>query len=154
MKIGVELLRVRAALDGVGVEVGAGFLKVGAELLGVRVVIDGVGVGVGVRSLKIGVELPGVGAAHTRSCPSLRPIRVLVTGQETIGYDPYPVIRERLPDPSSGTVPDTTIISEHQILSREWSGNSWKRSLEPVMGSRFRNASGFHRIRPVPAVRF
>jgi hypothetical protein len=52
---------------------------------------------------------------------------LVVTDQETMGYDSYPVIRERLTDPSSGTVPDTTVVSKHRIRSREWSGNGWKR---------------------------
>ena len=72
------------------------------------------------------------------------------TVPDTAGYDPYPVVRERLPDPSSGTAPDTTIVSENRILSQEWSGNSWKRGPETVIGSCFRNASGFPRIRQDP----
>jgi len=44
-----------------------------------------------------------------------RPIRVSVTGQDTMGYDSYHVARKRLTELSSGTVPDTTIISEHRI---------------------------------------
>src|SRR5579871_4835553 len=67
-----------------------------------------------------------------------------------MGYDPYPVVRERLPDPSSGTAPDTKIKSKNRISSQEWSGNSWKRDPEPVIGSRFGNASEFPRIRPDP----
>src|SRR5579871_1191964 len=67
-----------------------------------------------------------------------------------MGYDPYPVVRERLPDPSSGTAPDTTFESENRISSHECSGNSWKRGSEPVIRSRFGNASEFPRIRPDP----
>src|SRR5579871_3470760 len=67
-----------------------------------------------------------------------------------MGYDPYPVVRERLPDPSSGTAPDTTFESENRISSQECSGNSWKRGSEPVIRSRFGNASEFPRIRPDP----
>jgi hypothetical protein len=66
-----------------------------------------------------------------------RPIRVFVTGQDTIGYDPYPAVRKKLTEPSSGTVPDTTMISEHRIQSQEWSGTSWKQRWNP--------ASGMHR---------
>lgn len=104
-----------------------------------------------------------------------RPIRVFVTGQDTIRYDPYPVARKKLTKPSSGTVPDqrcpsrlksyrcraaidisvpdTAIISEHRIQSQEWSGTSWKQSPETAMESCFWNAPEFHRIRPVPVVR-
>ena len=49
------------------------------------------------------------------------------TVPDAIGYDPYPAVRERLPDRLSGTAPDKTIVSEHRVLSQEGSGNSWKR---------------------------
>jgi hypothetical protein len=53
---------------------------------------------------------------------SKSPIRVFVTGQETMGYDPSPVVHKRLMNSSSGTVPDTTSVSEHRIQIQEWSG--------------------------------
>jgi hypothetical protein len=81
------------------------------------------------------------------------PIRVFVVRQETVGHDPYPVIREKLTDPLSGTDPETAIISRHRIWIWERSGNNWKRSPETVTGSRFRNAPQFYGIRLVPAVR-
>ena len=58
------------------------------------------------------------------------PIRVFFAGQETVGYDPYPIIREKLTDPLSGTVPETATISGPQVKSREMLGKNWKRSAE------------------------
>ncbi len=98
-------------------------------------------------------QLPKVSTAKFMFPILKRPIPVFVTAQDIMGYEPYPVVRKKLTEPSSVTVPDTTIISEHRIQSPEWSGTSWKRSLETAMESCFWNTPEFHRIRPVPVVR-
>jgi hypothetical protein len=51
-----------------------------------------------------------------------------------MGYDPYPVVRKRLTEPASGTVPDTTAVSEHRIPIQEWSGT--RPETEPGNGAK------------------
>ncbi len=84
----------------------------------------------------------------SRSINDLKSLtRIFVIGQKMTGYEPYPVVRNKLMEPSSRTV------SENRVRIQEWSVTRPETKFGTGARISLPESSGRSRIRPVSAVR-